>query len=152
METERPGRGGGWVAAQFALMTLIVASWSFFPRSDRPLLGLIGSLLAIAGAAVVVWAWRTLGRSFTPFPGPAEGGELVTGGPFAHVRHPIYAGALAVFVGISLALGPGLLATAALALLWWRKAQLEERLLRARYPQYAEYAGRVRRRFLPGLI
>ena len=57
-------------------------------------------MLALAGVAFAVWAGRTLGRSLTPFPRPVGAG-LVTRGPFAIVRHPIYTGGLAFFVGYS---------------------------------------------------
>jgi len=39
-----------------------------------------------------------------------------------------------------------------LAVLWWHKARLEERLLSERYPGYGAYMLQVRRRFVPGLI
>ena len=68
-------------------------------------------------------------------------------------RHPIYGGGLTLFAGISLAVGlSGLAGTAALAVLWWYKARLEERLLAERYPGYGAYMLQVRRRFVPGLI
>jgi protein-S-isoprenylcysteine O-methyltransferase Ste14 len=58
-----------------------------------------------------------------------------------------------LFAGISLSLGLlGLVGTAALALVWWRKSELEEHVLTARFPGYADYRRRVRRRFLPWLV
>ena len=55
--------------------------------------------------------------------------------------------------GVSLALGlAGLIGTAVLAVLWWRKSLVEERNLTARFPGYPEYRARVPRRFLPWLI
>ena len=73
-------------------------------------------------------------------------------GPFAHVRHPIYAGGLLFFVGWSLFAGPlALVLTAALGVLWALKARVEERHLLSRYPGYAAYAARVRSRLVPGI-
>ena len=102
------------------------------------------------GALVLVLAGRALGSGFTPFPKPAEGGELVEDGPYAFVRHPVYSGGLLVAVGISLALSPwAFVATFILAVVWALKANVEERFLRERYPAYADYCSRTRRRLVP---
>ena len=86
-------------------------------------------MLAVAGIAFAVWAARSLGSSLTPFPKPLGTG-LVTSGPFAIVRHPIYTGGLAFFAGYALfASVPALVLTALLGLLWVGKMRVEERLL-----------------------
>jgi protein-S-isoprenylcysteine O-methyltransferase Ste14 len=151
--TEGVSRGGGWVAAQFVLMAAIVAgglagpSW---PGGASATLLLVGAATTVGGAALAVWSARALGRALTPFPRPAAGGELAEGGPYRVVRHPIYSGGLAFFLGISLWLGPVALAcTGALAVLWALKAGVEERHLRTAYPGYAEYAARVTSRIVP---
>jgi protein-S-isoprenylcysteine O-methyltransferase Ste14 len=111
----------------------------------------VAALLAIAGGAFAVSAGRTMGRSLTPFPKPVEAG-LVTHGPFAIVRHPIYTGGLGLFLGYSLfASIPALALTVALGFLWVGKIQVEERLLAAVYPGYPAYQDRVRRRLVPFL-
>ena len=133
-------------------MGAIVAA-SFLPpawpdRADRPL-SLAGIVLVPAGAAFAGWAARTLGRSLSPFPKPVEAG-LVTSGPFAVVRHPIYTGGLAFFSGFSLiASVPALALTAALAVLWAGKLRVEERLLAGAYDGYPAYCERVRWRLIP---
>ena len=89
---------------------------------------------------MVAAAGRALGAGFTPFPKPADEGELVESGPYGVVRHPVYSGGILFASGISLALSPwALVATAALAVVWALKARVEERFLVARYPAYAEY-------------
>jgi protein-S-isoprenylcysteine O-methyltransferase Ste14 len=109
-----------------------------------------GVLCVFGGALVLVLAGRALGSGFTPFPKPAEAGELVEDGPFAVVRHPIYSGGLLVAAGISLALSPwALVATGGLAVVWALKARVEERFLRERYPAYGEYSSRTRYRLVP---
>ena len=105
----------------------------------------------MAGGAFAVWAGRTLGRSLTPFPRPVEAG-LVTEGPFAIVRHPIYTGGLGIFVGYSLFTGLAALAlTVVLGALWAAKLRVEERLLAAVYDGYGDYCRRVRWRMIPFL-
>jgi protein-S-isoprenylcysteine O-methyltransferase Ste14 len=146
-------RGGGWVVAQFALMAVIAVGWYLPGRPGSAVVHALGIALAGVGLGLFGWAYRTLGRSFTPFPVPRAGAVLVESGPFRLVRHPTYGGGLLLFGGISLALGPlGLLGTAALALLWWRKSELEERVLAGRFDGYGAYRRRVRRRFVPWLV
>ena len=146
-------RGGGWVALQFALLAailgvgLLAPGW---PDGARWWLKVGAILLVFAGALVVARAGRALGAGFTPFPKPADEGALVESGPYGVVRHPVYSGGLLFTAGISLALSPwALVATAALAIVWALKARVEERFLRARYPNYADYCSRVRHRLVP---
>ena len=149
------GRGGGWVAAQFALIALVVIAVVIppdWPSGARGVLFVVGAVLALAGAAVAVAASRALGRGLTPFPRPAEGASLVERGPYRVVRHPVYAGGLLFFVGWSLYAGPVALAlTVLLALLWAGKTAVEERYLRDVYPAYGDYASRVRSRLVTGV-
>jgi protein-S-isoprenylcysteine O-methyltransferase Ste14 len=146
------GRGAGWVATQFGLMAAIIAAGFFppeWPAGARTVLTGTGAVLAAAGIAFAVWAARSLGSSLTPFPKPLGTG-LVTSGPFAIVRHPIYLGGLAFFAGYALfASVPALILTAVLGLLWVGKMRVEERLLTAAYDGYAAYCVQVRRRLIP---
>jgi protein-S-isoprenylcysteine O-methyltransferase Ste14 len=148
------GRGSGWVVTQFILMAAIIAAAAVppdWPDAAREVLTAIGAVVAIAGIAFAVWAARSLGRSLTPFPKPLGTG-LVTSGPFAIVRHPIYTGGLAFFAGYSLFAGvPAFVLTAVLGLLWVGKVRVEERLLAAAYDSYAAYCLRVPRRLIPGV-
>jgi protein-S-isoprenylcysteine O-methyltransferase Ste14 len=138
---------------QSALMGVAAAGWLLPGRPASRVVHAIGIGLTVLGLALFVWAFRTLGRSFTPFPVPRRDGTLVESGPFRLVRHPIYGGLLLLLCGISLSRGLlGLVGTAALALVWWRKSQLEERVLAERFAGYADYRARVRRRFFPWLL
>jgi protein-S-isoprenylcysteine O-methyltransferase Ste14 len=120
-----------WVVAQSVLMLTIAVSWLFPPRFPDGALDLVGGALALAGVALAVWAYRALGAAFTPFPEPR--GQRVTWGPYRYLRHPMYGGGILFFAGMSLIFSvAGLVLTAALALLWWRKGRLEERLLAER--------------------
>ena len=116
---------------------------------DRPL-DWAGAAFAIVGANAVYLSARALGKALTPFPRPRRGGELVTEGPYRYARHPIYGGGILFFVGWALFSSPAALAgVLALAVLWDRKAALEERLLAETYAGYDEYRQRVRARLLP---
>jgi protein-S-isoprenylcysteine O-methyltransferase Ste14 len=141
------------VGLQASLFALIGAGpWLPVPSGgvDPPWAALAGAVLMAAGAVLAVAAGLRLGRNLTPFPRPRPGGELVMGGVYRHVRHPIYGGVLLLAGGWSLVHASWGTGAACLALLWLfeRKARYEERLLRRAYPAYADYAARTRR-FVP---
>jgi protein-S-isoprenylcysteine O-methyltransferase Ste14 len=82
-----------------------------------------------------------------------QGQKVISTGPYAIVRHPMYASAILYLVGTPLALGSywGLVPLAAMVpFLIWRLFD-EERLLTATLPGYKDYQNRVRRRLVPGI-
>jgi protein-S-isoprenylcysteine O-methyltransferase Ste14 len=80
-----------------------------------------------------------------------RGHTIVSTGPYAYVRHPMYAGALFLILGIPLLLGSwyGLALAVVMIVGFSFRAVLEERTLSAQFPDYADYAARVRYRFVP---
>jgi protein-S-isoprenylcysteine O-methyltransferase Ste14 len=73
--------------------------------------------------------------------------ELIVRGPYSIVRHPIYTGLLLAFLGSALAIGQwrALLATAIVAISFWRKLRLEERWMRELFgDRYVNYMRRVK--------
>jgi protein-S-isoprenylcysteine O-methyltransferase Ste14 len=82
-----------------------------------------------------------------------RGHEVVSTGPYAWVRHPMYSGAVLFLVGIALLLGStwGLAASPLFAVLFGIRAGIEERTLIAGLPGYDDYISRVRYRLLPGV-
>ena len=83
----------------------------------------------------------------------AEGQHVIDSGPYAVVRHPMYAGALIMIAGIPVALGSwwGLVPAALLApVIVWRLMR-EEAFLVAHLAGYGDYRGRVRHRLAPML-
>ncbi len=82
-----------------------------------------------------------------------EGQKVITTGPYALVRHPMYVGVLIMVVGVPLALGSWwslLTVLAGIAILVLRILD-EERMLRDQLAGYAAYAREVRYRLVPGL-
>lgn len=141
------------MALQFLLMGLVAATCVAGPRwpgSVANALAVAGAVLALAGAALVFWSARALGRALTPFPRPAARASFVDHGPYGVVRHPIYAGGALFFAGWSLAFSPlALGVTAALVVVWALKITVEERFLHAAYPEYEPYCARTRWRLAP---
>ncbi|NNM65396.1 MAG: isoprenylcysteine carboxylmethyltransferase family protein [Burkholderiales bacterium] len=136
-----------WVAAQFVLIAAMVlwpADWRWHA---------LAILLGLAALALGLWVFvNNRPGNFNIRPEPKSGGQLITGGPYAWVRHPMYVALLLGMAGV--AAGSHSLVQAGLWL-WLLivlhfKAALEERLLRQRWPDYAAYAQRTRR-FIPGV-
>jgi protein-S-isoprenylcysteine O-methyltransferase Ste14 len=82
-----------------------------------------------------------------------RGHRVVSTGPYAWVRHPMYTGTIVFFVGAPLLLGSwwGVAMSPLFVLLFAIRSEIEERALLAGLPGYAGYAARVRYRLVPGL-
>jgi len=77
--------------------------------------------------------------------------RVVTDGPYAVVRHPMYAGAILYFLGTPLLLGSwyGLAFAPVFIVLLAMRAVMEERMLTRALDGYPAYAARVRYRLVP---
>ena len=145
MEGTRPLALAGYLAGQLLLLALLALTLARGGPRGPLALTIAGWALVVLGLAVALASARSMRGSFTPWPAPRAEGSLHTGGPFRFVRHPVYAGLLLASTGVVL-VRPGLLQLAmlaAFAALLARKAQLEERLLRARFAAYAAYAAKT---------
>jgi protein-S-isoprenylcysteine O-methyltransferase Ste14 len=130
-----------------ALQVALIAGLAFATRWPVPLKAWPATLFLLA-VALVLGVW-TLGYNrwgnFNIRPELRSGARLVTGGPYRHIRHPMYASVL---------LGTGALVVAdarpwrivllaALLVVLLLKAAREEEYLRAAFPEYAAYASRT---------
>jgi protein-S-isoprenylcysteine O-methyltransferase Ste14 len=119
------------------------------PRPAAPgdrILALAGLLLVVLGTVVNILGRRDLGRNWGNRIRIYRHHTLVTRGTFAWVRHPLYASIIWMFFGAGLIYrNPASLAALLLIFLpfmSWRARQ-EERLLAARFPEYANYRRRT---------
>jgi len=106
-------------------------------------------LIGVGSLASLLVLWR-LGKSFSIMP---EARRLVTGGPYAFARHPLYSVEMITIAGTALQfLAPWswLIAAGVIGLLWIR-SHYEEQVLAATFPEYDTYRARTKR-FIPGVI
>ncbi len=111
---------------------------------------LAGDALVLIGLFVVFLVFRE--NSYTAATIEVGSGQtVVTTGPYALVRHPMYAGAIVMLLGVPLALGSAwaLVPVAALARLILVRLIDEERVLIAGLPGYADYLAQTRFRLIP---
>ena len=137
-------------AAWFVLMGLdaVRYRWSDMP----PWLQVLGALAIVVSMYIIFLTMRANTFAAPVVKIQAERGHhVVSDGPYAIVRHPMYGGALLLIVGTPLLLGSwwSLAATPAIVLLLAARAVLEERTLARELEGYRDYAGRVRYRLVP---
>jgi protein-S-isoprenylcysteine O-methyltransferase Ste14 len=131
---------------------LVRGRWRFLPEDDTAV-ALAGALLALTGAAFAAWAKARLGRHFSPQLGVQVNHQLVTSGPYAVVRHPIYLGIIDFIIGTALFLNDVALFLAGLLFVLYFGAQIriEERLFERHFGSvWREYRARTPSLF-PGL-
>ncbi|MCP3388495.1 isoprenylcysteine carboxylmethyltransferase family protein [Bradyrhizobium sp. CCGB12] len=123
--------------------------------SEMPVaLQILGLVLFLASTLVTMWVFRENSFAAPVVKLQAERAQrVISTGPYAHVRHPMYSGMILFFAGMPLLLGSwwGLAMVPLFAALFAVRIGIEERTLREGLPGYADYAARVRYRLVPGL-
>jgi protein-S-isoprenylcysteine O-methyltransferase Ste14 len=113
-----------------------------------------GAVAAVGGLLIAIWARVTLGRNWSGVVTLKQDHELVTAGPYAAIRHPIYTALILLFVGTTLLVAsPGALLGLA-CVIWscWVKLKQEEALMLQQFPDsYPAYMARTKR-LVPGLV
>jgi protein-S-isoprenylcysteine O-methyltransferase Ste14 len=95
----------------------------------------LGLVLFALGLAFAVWARVQIGRNWGAPMTQKDEPELVTGGPYHLVRHPIYSGILVAGVGTAVALSwQWLIAVALAGFYFLYSATIEERYLAEQFP------------------
>jgi protein-S-isoprenylcysteine O-methyltransferase Ste14 len=149
-----------WLSRVIHLALLVVAlsllfgSWTrvgvlgtrLFPEYNW--LRWVGLCLTGAGCGFAVWARAWLGSNWSATVTVKQHHEFVRRGPYAIVRHPIYAGLLLGLLGTALALGEvrGLLALPLAFAAWFTKARTEEQFLVEQFGDtYLDYRHEVKK-------
>ncbi len=137
--------GEWWLAAQLLLIgALLLPAWPAptalglaWPLPAR----LVGGALVLLALVGAVRSLLQLGASLTPLPEPIAGAALITDGPYARCRHPLYRQILIGALGMAVLLGSPLhlALLLALAVVLGGKARREERSLLRLHPAYPAY-------------
>jgi protein-S-isoprenylcysteine O-methyltransferase Ste14 len=133
----------------YVILGPAIAIWGSPPDGDDPLrAGLRASGIALLSLAafVEVWAIRVMGRNLVAEAEVRADTELVTGGPFGLVRHPLFGSILLLWAGAAACLLSPVLAVglAVLSPAFYLRARVEEEMLIRHFGvAYLEYAACV---------
>jgi protein-S-isoprenylcysteine O-methyltransferase Ste14 len=131
---------GTCLSAGFLLLPLQECSYVVY---------LVSLLLIIAGTGLAICAVLVLGRSISLLP---EARRLVTKGPYALVRHPLYLGELVALAGAALQYysTSALLLLGLVGIFQLQRMKYEELVLFQFFPEYRDYMERTSR-LVPGV-
>ena len=127
--------GAGWIDA-FSFPLPVWLRWVGF---------------AIGSVTVCFWTWVqvTLDTQWSPQLQLTKGHHLITTGPYARIRHPLYAGMCGWFISLSLLTANWIFVGACvltLAGLLWRIPKEEQMMIEAfgdEYKEYIKHTGRL---------
>jgi protein-S-isoprenylcysteine O-methyltransferase Ste14 len=90
-----------------------------------------GLAVEFSGLFLEIWARRALGRNWSGEISIKVEHQLIRSGPYKRLRHPIYTGLLAMYVGAAVVTGTWLamIGVALAGFAYWRKIRLEEKNL-----------------------
>jgi protein-S-isoprenylcysteine O-methyltransferase Ste14 len=155
-----PWRRRAWAVRLPIIVAVLVFTWyrrhtgRVLAASTRHWLSLhpgvagqwLGVGLILLGFGCAFWARLYLGRNWGMPMSLREGHELVTCGPYAYVRHPIYSGLILAAIGSTLAVGLVWLLPLVLSLAYFIvSARTEERMMAVQFPEtYPAYRRRTK--------
>lgn len=144
-------RGEVYFVLQLALVLCIL--FGTVPFFGNLIELLFGPGLVLVGGSIATIGALELGTNLTPWPNPPKDGTLITEGMlFDEIRHPIYAGLLALMFGLSFWSGSAmrvLLSVALFYLLDFKSELEEEELIKKFGMDYIYYRDRVSGKFVP---
>jgi protein-S-isoprenylcysteine O-methyltransferase Ste14 len=127
------------------LRELVWQARAYFVVTD-PVMGTLGVLVTACGIGICIWARIYLGRNWGMPMSRKEDPELVTGGPYTYVRHPIYTGIMLAMLGS--AMGESVFWVLPLLLFggyFIYSARAEEKLMLEQFPrEYPSYRRRTK--------
>ena len=146
--------GGRRATFRLLVVAQFLIAGSMVLLLDSPWHQPLTAALAISGIAMGLWALFSMDRkTMNISPTLRSKARLIVKGPYRLLRHPMYAGLL-MFGGafaISVPSWFGFQLWVSLFVVVYVKSAYEEDMLRRRFPEYAEYATRVKR-FIPYLF
>jgi len=138
------------IGAFFAFIILPILDYRIGLSRVPAWVSMIGDAIIVCSFVAIFWVVKT--NSWAASNIRVEPNQkVIDTGPYAYVRHPMYAAAIWLFVGIPLALGSWwtvVLVIPFLPVLLWRLLD-EERILARDLPGYTAYMRRVKYRLVP---
>jgi protein-S-isoprenylcysteine O-methyltransferase Ste14 len=137
-------RGGWWVVGQFLLLLFIlIVPGPGFPAFifNSDFFHLFGASLIGVATIILFSGAKRLWIALTPYPYPIANAPLIREGIYKYVRHPLYFGLTLGGFGVSFWRINLLAFGLSIALVFYlnAKADLEERWLLQRFPEYDSY-------------
>ena len=153
--------GSSWIGVLVQMIAFLCVGFGPMRVRDAPdsaaalIKGAVVAALMLLALGLFLSASRTMGKNWAIVARTRSDHQLVTTGPFAWIRNPIYV-ALSLFMfAMAIAFGHArnlIVAVPIFALGTWMRVVREEGLLRAQFgAAYDDYARRVKR-FVPGLF
>ena len=140
------------ILADLGLLVFCALDYRYGWSPVPPYVSLLGDVLVALGLFIdlLVFKENSYGASNIKV---EEDQRVISTGPYALVRHPMYAGVLVMVIGVPLALsswwGLAIIALVVPGLAW--RIIDEEKLLKKELPGYVEYVQKVRYRLVPYL-
>ena len=128
------------VTLQFVSLTILVAHMLPAMRSWPSALVIFGAL------SLMAWSLVSMGKiTFRFHPDPSEQGKLQTGGAYRWIRHPMYTSAISASLAVvwKNPIPTVVVSACVVIVVLYFKMRIEEKALRSKFPDYAEYAGEV---------
>jgi len=130
----------------------LLAAWGLLhPLYDLPLVQWGAVAVAVLALALTMVCWKRMGKSWRMGIDPNEKTQLIISGPYAYVRHPIYALSSLLMIASAIAVpSTAMIAIAVIhcALLQWEARREEKYLLQTHGQAYGNYLAGVGR-FIP---
>ena len=153
--------GWGWrreIALRLAILAIILlvlrltgvrhalSGARLYALNRSAVAGIVGVMFCGLGAGLAIIARIHLGRNWGMPMSRKENPELVTSGPYAYVRHPIYTGMLIAMLGSTIGVTPfWSIPLVLFGLYFVYSARKEEKLMMEQFPeQYAAYMRRTK--------
>jgi protein-S-isoprenylcysteine O-methyltransferase Ste14 len=114
--------------------------------------GMTGNVLDLAGVGFAIWARLALGTNWSGIVATTkQGHELIQTGPYAIVRHPIYAGMVLAAAGTALTIGTlaSYAGLAALLVALMIRVSIEEKLMGQQFGETHQLYQRQTRKLVP---